>query len=149
MTTPDGVPAPGRTIRTTENTAAFLDALAATASVRAACEFARIDRASVYRWRDEDSGFAEEWDAALDRGTDALEDEAVRRASEGCEKPVYRGNELLYTAREYSDALLALVLKARRPEKYRERPPVEANDPGALTADERRARIEELLAKWR
>jgi hypothetical protein len=147
MTTPDGAPAPGRTIRTAENTTAFLDALAATASVRAACEFARIDRASVYRWRDEDPRFAEEWNAALDRGTDALEDEAVRRAREGWEKPIYRGNELVGSVREYSDALLALVLRARRPEKYRERPVIEVDDAGELTSNERRARIAELLAK--
>ena len=54
-------------------------------------------------------------------GTDALEDEALRRAFHGSERPVFQGKELVGYVRDYSDTLLIFMLKARRPEKYRER----------------------------
>lgn len=46
--------------------------------------------------------FAAEWDEAVDEGTDVLEDVAFRRAVDG------------------SDRLLIFLLKARRPEKFRD-----------------------------
>lgn len=58
---------------------------------------------------------------ALDAGTDVLEDEAVRRASKGVRKGVYYKGDRVATELEYSDSLLQFLLKARRPEKYRER----------------------------
>jgi hypothetical protein len=50
----------------------------------------------------------------------ALEDEALRRAVEGVEEPVYQGGKQVGVIRKYSDALLMFLLKAARPEKYRE-----------------------------
>lgn len=99
----------------------FLDALSQTASVTRACEVASLPRRTVYNWRARDPAFAGAWEAALDLGTDALEDEAVRRAMQGTERPVYQGKTLVGHIRDYSDTLLIFMLKARRPEKYRER----------------------------
>src|SRR5574337_1699712 len=65
--------------------------------------------------------FSAAWDAALELGTDSLEDEAVRRAHEGTLKPVYQGGKKVGTIREYSDTLLIFMLKARRPERFKER----------------------------
>lgn len=81
----------------------FLSALSRTASVTAASQAAGIGRRTAYNWRDADEAFAAAWDDALESGTDALEDEAVRRALDG------------------SDTLLIFMLKARRPEKFKER----------------------------
>lgn len=81
----------------------FLDALARTASVTAASQAAGIGRRTAYNWRNADEEFASAWDDALESGTDALEDEAIRRALDG------------------SDTLLIFMLKARRPEKFKER----------------------------
>lgn len=110
----------GRTIRTPENEADFLDGLARTASVTAACEIAKIARASAYDWRDADPAFAAAWDAALVRGTDALEDEAIRRARLGVDEPVFYQGDECGTVTKYSDTLLIFMLKARRPEVFRE-----------------------------
>jgi hypothetical protein len=69
----------GRTNRTLEKRLKFLDALADRASVTRACQAVRMSRRAAYDWRDAYEAFAEAWDKAADLGTDALEDEAVRR----------------------------------------------------------------------
>lgn len=110
-----------RTLRTAKTREAFLLALEDTANVSKACKRAKLPRRSAYDWRDDDADFAAAWDAAVDRGTDALEDEAVRRATEGTLKPVFYKGEKCGSIREYSDTLLMFMLKARRPEKFKER----------------------------
>ena len=55
-----------------------------------------------------------------------LEDEARRRALQGVEKPVFREGRQVGTVTEYSDTLLIFLLKARRPEKFRDRARFEA-----------------------
>jgi hypothetical protein len=109
-----------RTIRTPENREAFLDALSETANVTAACERVGISRRAIYEWREEDPDFVAAWERALNLGTDALEDEAVRRGREGTVKPVFYKGEECGGVREYSDTLLIFMLKARRPEKFRD-----------------------------
>lgn len=101
--------------------AAFLEALEGTASVTKACELSKLSRRTAYNWRDADELFAEAWDKAVERGTDALEDEAIRRAYHGTDKPVFQGGELVGHIREYSDTLLIFMLKARRPDKFKDR----------------------------
>lgn len=105
---------------TAQKTEAFLEALSETASVVKACEISGLSRRTAYNWRDADTDFAAQWDAALTLGTDALEDEAVRRAHEGTDKPVFYKGEICGHIREFSDTLLIFMLKARRPEKFRE-----------------------------
>ena len=77
-----------QTIRTTENRESFLAALAETANVTSACRTAGISRVAAYAWRDDDPSFAEDWNKAVKLGTAALEDEAIRRARDGVDKPV-------------------------------------------------------------
>lgn len=111
----------GRTKRTPEKEAEFLAALSETANVTHSCEVTGIARASAYEWREADEGFKAKWDAALVLGTDALEDEAIRRAKVGTLKPVFYQGEECGTIREYSDTLMIVMLKSRRPEKFKER----------------------------
>ena len=106
---------------TPEKRAQFLEKLAETASVTAAAAATKISRKTWYQHRDAEEEFAKAWEVALGTGTDALEDEAVRRAHEGVLKPVFHGGKQVGEIREYSDTLLMFSLKARRPEKYRER----------------------------
>lgn len=96
----------------------FLEALARGVSVAAAAEAAGVTRSTVSRWRQQDSGFRREWQAAEEAGTDAIEDEALRRAVSGTDKPVFRGGEIVGHVKDYSDAMLTMLLKARRPERY-------------------------------
>ena len=114
--------------------AAFLHALADTVNVAAACRSAGIPRRTVYDWRHADPDFARKWDDALDDGIDLLEAVLHRRAFEGTEKPVYYKGEQVGTTRHYSDALAMFLLKAHRPERYRDnyRAP-EPGDPASMT----------------
>ena len=101
--------------------AAFVAALAETGIVRLAAEAAGVHRGVAYRWRREDADFREAWDAAREEASDALEAEAWRRAVAGVRRPVFWQGEEVGEVVEYSDRLLELLLKARRPDVFRER----------------------------
>ena len=79
----------------------------------------------MYSCRAGDRAFASAWDVSLEIGLDALEDEAIRRAREGVEEPVFQGGLRCGSVRKYSDLLLIFLLKSRRP--YR--------DSGAICRD--------------
>lgn len=110
-----------RTIRTPKKRAAFLDALARTGNVSESATLAGIGRSAAYDWRRDDSTFAADWEAAVDEAADRMEREALRRAVEGVDEPVFYQGEEVGHVRKYSDTLLIFLLKAARPEKYRER----------------------------
>src|SRR5262245_35840822 len=112
----------------------FIDTLRETANVRMSCKQAGIPRSSAYYKREKDSKFAAEWDEAIEDAVDSLELAATARAVNGLERrrPIWmkvkdaEGNEIVQKVdevveREYSDTLLIFLLKAHRPEKYRER----------------------------
>jgi len=101
--------------------ARFLERLAETANVTKSAKSARVGRATVYAHKHADPAFAKAWAEAVELGTDALEDEAIRRGKDGVLKPLVSGGKIVGTVREYSDGLLNTMLKARRPEKFRER----------------------------
>ena len=109
-----------RTIRTPALEAAFLGALAETCNITEACRTVDVARSAVYQWRQEDAAFAARWKMALDIGAESLEDEAVRRARDGYDKPVFQGGQFVGVVREYSDTLMVFLLKGARPKKYRE-----------------------------
>lgn len=79
---------------------------------------------TLYYWRKTDEEFAEAWQAAIEVGTDVLEDEAVRRGMEGIDEPLTHQGQFTYTTDEkgvrhqntikkYSDTLLIVALKMR------------------------------------
>jgi hypothetical protein len=104
-----------------EGRALFLAALAQGHTVTAAARTAAVPRSTAYAWRESDPEFAKQWEDAYNAGTEAFEQEARRRAIEGIERGVYYQGERVDTQREYSDTLMMFMLKARAPEKYRER----------------------------
>lgn len=128
--------------------AVFLKAFSMGKSVTAAAAEAGLDRRSLYRLRTRDALFAERWQLAANRGADLgrckddmdpLEHEAMRRAVEGVSKPVFRGGICVGHTRDYSDAMLMFLLKAKYPEKYNRRDragdaPVDMDIDGALDA---------------
>lgn len=109
---------------------AFLAVLRASGIVRHACEAAGVSRTTAYDRRERHPDFAAAWDEAMEDACDLLEAEARRRALEGVEKPIFWQGEQVATVREYSDTLMTLVLKAHRPEKYRERVDSRLSGPG-------------------
>ena len=98
----------------------FLDELAETGNVTHSCRVAAIPYNTAYKWRREIQEFAEAWDDALEMAADKLEKEAMRRAYEGVDKPVFQNGRQVGVIRQYSDTLLIFLLKGCRPEKYRE-----------------------------
>ncbi len=109
----------------------FLQALRTLGNVRAACQAAGIDRMCAYRARAQSTEFHQEWDSALEDAIDSMEAEAYRRAVVGVDEPVYYLGQPIGAIRKYSDALLINLLKAYRPEKYREKQwPLEGAAPG-------------------
>ena len=110
-----------RTIRTPKTRAAFLEALKNTCNITKACELSGLGRTSAYEWREEDPEFAADWQKALDVAADLLEEEAVRRATEGTRKPVFQGGQLVGHVQEYSDTLMIFLLKGAKPKKYMDR----------------------------
>lgn len=70
---------------TEEAEAAFLDQLAASCNVLAACEAAGFCNTTVYKRRREDAGFARRWQAALEQGYVRIEMALVRRAADALE----------------------------------------------------------------
>lgn len=115
-----------RTDRTLEKQqAAFLAALEETANVTESCRVAKVPRRTVYDWRDADAAFRAAWDAALELGVDALEDEVTRRAFSGVDEPVFYQGAECGVVRKYSDTLAIFLLKARRPERFKDRAEIE------------------------
>jgi hypothetical protein len=82
-----------------------------------------------------DPDFAAAFDEAVKLGTAALEDEAKRRAFEGCDKPIFYQGIQCGTVREYSDTLMIFLLKAHDPEKYAERTKSDVTLGGSLKVD--------------
>jgi hypothetical protein len=115
---------------TAEELADFLGRLSETANVTLSAEMAGVSRQGLYNRRSADDAFRAAWDDAVDRGTDALEDEAIRRAAQGTEKPVFQGGREVGRVREYSDTLMIFMLKARRPERFKDRVAQELTGPG-------------------
>lgn len=110
-----------RTKRTPLRVEKFLSKLEEAANVTESAKAAGIGRTAVYEWRKQDSDFAAAWDEAEQKAVDRLEREAIRRACEGIDEPVFYQGEQVATIRKYSDRLLEFLLKGNRPEKYKDR----------------------------
>lgn len=98
----------------------FIDELARSGNVLLSSRKAGVGRTSVYQTRKDDPAFADQWDDAIDEAVDLLEAVARGRAVNGTDKPVYQGGVQVGTIREYSDTLLIFLLKAHRPERFRD-----------------------------
>lgn len=139
---------------------AFLLALASNGNITKAAAAAEVARSWAYTCRTADPSFAEEWDEALEIAADTLEARAWRRAN--FEDIQYKftksGDPILHpvTGEPYyehvgSDTVLITLLKAHRPEKYKDRKEVTGKDgaplvPPADTAGLSREDLQALLA---
>jgi len=104
---------------TAENREKVLQYLSAGATCAIAAEAIGVHRSTLMRWRADDKEFANDWDEAIEHGTDLIEEEAIRRAIDGVMRPVFQSGELVGFIREYSDLLLKFLLEGKRPSVYR------------------------------
>jgi hypothetical protein len=93
-------PLMSRFIRSFKARKIFLDQLGVGNSISFSAHAAGGTAGNFRRWRQDDENFAQDWDDAIEQGTDFIEDVATDRAM------------------KKSDALMAMILKARRPEKF-------------------------------
>lgn len=99
----------------------LLIAYVRSGSLTRACQATSISATAHRRWLRQDPQYAEAWADAQAALADSLEEEAIRRARDGIERPVFQGGMEVGRTTEYSDQLLMFLLKGMRPEKYRER----------------------------
>ena len=109
---------------------AYLIALEQSGAITIAADAAGINRRTPLDWRDKDPEFVVAEQVALSNFADRLENEAVRRATEGLRKKKFtaKGEPVFdpetgdqYVEREFSDTLLIFMLKGARPDKYKDR----------------------------
>jgi hypothetical protein len=154
----------------------FLAALRQSANISYSAMMSGTNRTAVYHRRDNDKAFADAMKDALEDSVEKLELEARRRAHDGLNRlkfhqgqpimvPVFgpdrqpllteNGEPVLvpYVEHEYSDTLMIFLLKAHRPEKYRDNYKVELSGVGGgpveilevcRTASGARSLIEEI-----
>ena len=101
--------------------AAFLEAYITCGTITHAARMAKIARLTHYTWlaggKEYQKAFAEAEIAA----TDALVQEARRRAIQGVSEPILYKGKVVKTIQKYSDHLLMFLIKGALPEVYRER----------------------------
>ncbi len=97
-----------------------MERYAETASIALASCHAGVSRRTHLNWRKKDRRFEAACQEALEIAIDEIEAEARRRAKDGVLEPVFYGGKPVGVIRRYSDTLLIFLLKAARPEKYRD-----------------------------
>lgn len=123
---------------------AFIEALAETGSVRAACRRVGRSEGGAYQMRRHPEGgqFRKAWAAALDIGIQRIEDIAMERALYGVEEPVYSYGKIVGTRVRYNDRLLMFMLRNRAPRRFA------AHRNGAFGAPDK-AELARLKKEWR
>lgn len=121
---PAFTPVPRRCARhdgwTPDRQRAFIEALADTGSVAAACKAVDMSTVGAYHLRRQPGAesFRAAWAAALELGVSRLEDVAMERALHGVEEPFYVYGQHVGTRTRYNDRLLMFMLRNRSPERY-------------------------------
>ncbi len=131
---------------------AVLAAYAVQPSVTMATKAAGVRRDAHYDWMRDDEVYREAFAQVKEISIELLEVEAIRRARDGWDEPVFYKGEKTGTIRKHSDTLLIFMLKAARPGVYKERVGMEHSGPDggpmrhevALTA---RGELETTLAE--
>lgn len=101
-------------------------------NVSAAAKAIGFATSTIYDHRKKDADFEAAFNEILEAGIDDLEQEVRRRAYKGVKKPVFQGGVKVGEITEYSNTLAIFLLKAARPEKYRERHDINTHVTGEL-----------------
>lgn len=156
---------------TPERQVAFIEALADTGSVAAACKAVDMSTVGAYHLRRQPGAesFRAAWLAALQLGVARVEDVAMDRALNGVEEPLYSYGKLVGSRTRYNDRLLMFILRNRAPDRFAEGKSRALNaidqmeverlkkqwrreweaEQGAVTADEVRASIDRKIGELR
>jgi len=120
----------------------FIEALADCGVIRTAAKAVGTTFQTIHRRIARDKDFADQVESAKREFADTLEQEAIRRAVEGVEEPVFfKGQQVVYIdrdgneqrfVRKYSDKLLMQQLNAWHPDKYKWRQDIQHSMDGDL-----------------
>lgn len=123
----------------------FIELLAETGSVRAACRRMGVGEHHIYKLRRHPAAesFRRAWEQALDCGIARIEDAAMDRALNGVEQPLYHQGQLVGTRTVHNDRLLMFLLKNRAPRRFSAESP--ARGPDAIE----RMKLARLKQEWR
>lgn len=129
---------------TDERQIAFIEALADTGSVEAACKVVNMSTVGAYHLRRQPGAdsFRKAWEIALGLGVQRVEDVVMDRALNGVEEPLYSYGKLIGTRRRYNDRLLMFILRNRAPDRFADGRPKAMNAAGKME-------IERLRKQWR
>jgi hypothetical protein len=116
---------------------AFLIAFAEQGTITHSALAAGVSRTLIYEWIRSDPAFADAFEEAKEAFADLLEREARRRAVDGVEEYVLHHGKVVrdpetgayLKRRTYSDRLMELMLRAKRPAEYRDRTSTELSGP--------------------
>jgi hypothetical protein len=127
---PDFTPVPRKYSRhdgwTATRQRAFIDALAATGSVKAAAHSINMSYEGAYHLRRQPGAesFRAAWNAALDHGVQNLADAMMERALNGVPAPIMYQGEQVAERRVYNERASMFILRHHLPEKYGELKPL-------------------------
>ncbi len=102
----------GVILHTSATRARVLEGYAEFGQVRKACQEAGVSHSMHYEWLRQYPEYRSAFERMRDPVMDLMEDEAVRRAVEGVERPMTIAGKEVWV-REFSDQLLMFLLKAR------------------------------------
>jgi transposase-like protein len=149
LTLPEFTPVPRERMRrggwSAERQRQFIELLAETGSVRAACRRMGVGEHHIYKLRrhPEAQEFRKAWEAALDCGIARLEDLAMDRALNGVDEPLLYCGAIIGSRTVYNDRLLMFMLRNRARERFGGDTP--ARGPDAID----RMKLDRMRKRWR
>lgn len=111
-----------RTKLTPDARTRFLDAIRKEPNISAAARLIGVSRGYMYEVKADpaEAEFAKAWEDAIEEAVDDLEVKARERARGWVEPIVNKDGDVVGERLLYSDRMMELMLKAHRPELYRE-----------------------------
>ena len=128
---------------------AFLASYAHNGRITKSGIAAQVNWRNHYNWLRDDPIYVQAFEVAKSMAGDFLEDEALRRAVEGIQKPIFYKGEHVDNVTEYSDLLLIVALKGAKPEKYRENARLQVEGDITVTVADRTRLANERLSRLR
>ena len=125
----------------------FLAELTRTANITRAASVAGVTRTAAYELRSRDPAFDAACVECLESATDRLEQKVRKRAEDGTERGVWYKGERVGAEVETHDILSMFMLKAHRPNVYRQDVAVQVGLSVAHTASMTDAQLEALVAR--